>query len=101
MRSYMSALKAVEEAGGKAWLVGDTARMIAMDLQPDVLLKTAHFLVLYISLSLYLKFQRRKVWMCKHHSRKNFMQYTSVQIAPQFGINFIAQPCELLIRYAI
>ena len=37
MRSYMSALKAVEEAGGKAWLVGDTARMIAMDLQPDVL----------------------------------------------------------------
>ena len=37
MRSYMSALKAVEEAGGKAWLVGDTARMIAMGLQPDVL----------------------------------------------------------------
>ena len=37
MRSYMSALKAVEEAGGKAWLVGNTARTIAMDLQPDVL----------------------------------------------------------------
>ena len=37
MRSYMSALKAVEEAGGKTWLVGDTARMIAMNLQPDVL----------------------------------------------------------------
>ena len=37
MRSYMSALKAVEKAGGKTWLVGDTARMIAMNLQPDVL----------------------------------------------------------------
>ena len=35
MRSCMSALKAVEEAGVKAWLVGDTARAIAMDLQPD------------------------------------------------------------------
>mgnify|MGYP007097369190 CR=1 FL=1 len=35
MRSYMSALKAVEEAGGKAWLVGNTARTIAMDLQPS------------------------------------------------------------------
>ena len=41
MRSYMSALKAVEEAGGKAWLVGNTARTIAMDLQPDVLSMTA------------------------------------------------------------
>ena len=37
MRSYMSALKAVEEAGGKAWLVGDTARTIAMDVQPEAL----------------------------------------------------------------
>lgn len=37
MRSCMSALKAVEEAGVKAWLVGDTARAIAMDLQPEVL----------------------------------------------------------------
>ena len=37
MRSYMSALKAVEETGVRAWLVGDTARMIAMDAQPATL----------------------------------------------------------------
>mgnify|MGYP001694242034 FL=1 len=37
MRNYMSALKRVEEAGVKAWLVGDTARMIAMGLQPESL----------------------------------------------------------------
>ena len=41
MTSTTSALKAVEEAGEKAWLVGNTARTIAMDLQPDVLSMTA------------------------------------------------------------
>lgn len=37
MRSYMSALKAVEKAGVRTWLVGGTARMIAMDAQPATL----------------------------------------------------------------
>ncbi len=37
MRDYMNILKAVEDSGVKAWLVGDTVRMIEMGVQPNVI----------------------------------------------------------------
>ena len=37
MRDYMNILKAVEDSGVKAWLVGDTVRMIEMGMQPSVI----------------------------------------------------------------
>ena len=37
MRDYMNILKAVEDSGVKAWLVGDTVRMIEMGMQPNVI----------------------------------------------------------------
>ena len=37
MRNYLDVLAKVEECGTKAWLVGDTVRMIQMGLQPEVI----------------------------------------------------------------
>lgn len=37
MRNYMTLLKAIEETGVRAWLVGDTVRMIEMGIQPEVI----------------------------------------------------------------
>lgn len=37
MRKYRNVLKAVEDTGVKAWLVGDSARMIAMGIQPELM----------------------------------------------------------------
>ena len=37
MRDYMNVLKAVEETGTRAWLVGDTVRMIEMGVQPETI----------------------------------------------------------------
>ncbi len=35
MRNYIDVLKKIEQTGVKAWLVGDTVRMIEMGVQPD------------------------------------------------------------------
>ena len=37
MRNYLEVLKTIEQTGAKAWLVGDTVRMIEMGLQPEVI----------------------------------------------------------------
>ena len=37
MRDYMNILKAVEDSGVRAWLVGDTVRMIEMGIQPHII----------------------------------------------------------------
>ena len=37
MRNYLEVLKQIEQTGAKAWLVGDTVRMIEMGLQPEVI----------------------------------------------------------------
>lgn len=36
MRNYLDVLQKIEETGAKAWLVGDTVRMLEMGLQPEV-----------------------------------------------------------------
>ena len=35
MRNYLDVLKKIEETGAKAWLVGDTVRMMEMGIQPE------------------------------------------------------------------
>ena len=37
MRNYLDILKKIEETGAKAWLVGDTVRMIEMGIQPETI----------------------------------------------------------------
>ena len=37
MRNYLDVLEKVEETGTKAWLVGDTVRMLEMGMKPDVI----------------------------------------------------------------
>lgn len=37
MRNYLDVLKKIEETGAKAWLVGDTVRMIEMGIQPETI----------------------------------------------------------------
>ena len=37
MRNYLDVLTKIEETGTKAWLVGDTVRMIQMGIQPQVI----------------------------------------------------------------
>ena len=37
MRNYLDVLQKIEEAGFRAWLVGDTVRMIEMGIQPDTI----------------------------------------------------------------
>ena len=37
MRIYLDVLKKIEETGAKAWLVGDTVRMIEMGIQPETI----------------------------------------------------------------
>ena len=37
MRNYLDVLQKIEETKAKAWLVGDTVRMIQMGLQPEVI----------------------------------------------------------------
>lgn len=37
MRNYLDVLKKIEETGAKAWLVGDTVRMMQMGMQPDTI----------------------------------------------------------------
>ena len=37
MRNYLDVLKKIEETGVKAWLVGDTVRMLQMGIQPEVI----------------------------------------------------------------
>lgn len=37
MRNYLDVLKKIEETGAKAWLVGDTVRMMEMGIQPEVI----------------------------------------------------------------
>lgn len=37
MRNYLDVLQKIEEAGAKAWLVGDTVRMLEMGLQPEII----------------------------------------------------------------
>lgn len=49
MRDYMNILKAVEDSGVKAWLVGDTVRMIEMGVQPDVITMALDTNDLYIA----------------------------------------------------
>ena len=40
MRNYIEVLKKIEQTGVKAWLVGDTVRMIEMGVQPDFITLT-------------------------------------------------------------
>lgn len=37
MRNYLDVLTKIEETGAKAWLVGDTVRMIEMGIQPEII----------------------------------------------------------------
>ena len=37
MRNYLDVLQKIEEAGFKAWLVGDTVRMLEMGIQPETI----------------------------------------------------------------
>ena len=37
MRNYLDVLKKIEETGAKAWLVGDTVRMLEMGIQPEII----------------------------------------------------------------
>ena len=37
MRNYLDVLEKVEETGTKAWLVGDTVRMLEMGIQPEII----------------------------------------------------------------
>ena len=37
MQNYLDVLEKVEETGAKAWLVGDTVRMIEMGMQPEII----------------------------------------------------------------
>lgn len=37
MRNYLDVLQKIEETGYKAWLVGDTVRMLEMGIQPDTI----------------------------------------------------------------
>lgn len=37
MRNYLDVLQKIEEAGVKAWLVGDTVRFLEMGLQPEII----------------------------------------------------------------
>ncbi|MBQ3446563.1 MAG: CCA tRNA nucleotidyltransferase [Synergistaceae bacterium] len=37
MRNYLDVLKKIEETGAKAWLVGDTVRMMQMGIQPETI----------------------------------------------------------------
>ena len=37
MRNYLDVLKKIEETGAKAWLVGDTVRMLQMGIQPETI----------------------------------------------------------------
>ena len=37
MRNYLDVLQKIEETNAKAWLVGDTVRMIQMGIQPDLI----------------------------------------------------------------
>lgn len=37
MRNYLDVLAKIEETGAKAWLVGDTVRMLEMGMQPEVI----------------------------------------------------------------
>ena len=37
MRNYLDILQKIEEAGFRAWLVGDTVRMLEMGIQPDTI----------------------------------------------------------------
>lgn len=37
LRNYLDVLKKIEETGAKAWLVGDTVRMIEMGIQPELI----------------------------------------------------------------
>ncbi len=37
MRNYLDVLKKIEETGARAWLVGDTVRMMQMGIQPETI----------------------------------------------------------------
>ena len=37
MRNYLDVLQKIEETGSRAWLVGDTVRMLEMGVQPDII----------------------------------------------------------------
>lgn len=37
MRNYLDVLQKIEETGARAWLVGDTVRMLEMGVQPDII----------------------------------------------------------------